>query len=76
MRKQRGYINIDGLIPLVYTGILACILVVLIGPFAIYYQYHEYKENQQLIRDCERGLPGEQTCEIVKVAKLRSGEPK
>jgi hypothetical protein len=73
MKKQRGYINTDGLAFFFVVGLVAVVAAVVCTPFFAYFEYQEYKEEQRLIKDCERGLPRDQTCEIIKVAKARQG---
>ena len=74
IKKSKGYINTDGLVFFFFIGLAALVVGVFSAPFIAYYQYQEHKENQQLIKDCERGLPREQTCEIIKTAKVRKGD--
>lgn len=76
MKKQRGYINTDGIAFFFLAGLIAVVVMLLCAPFFAYCQYQDYKEDQQLIKDCERNLPREQTCEIVKEAKVRQGGEK
>ena len=71
MKKQRGYINTDGIAFFFIAGLIAVVAMLFCAPFFVYYQYQDYKENQQLIRDCERNLLREQKCEIVKSAKIQ-----
>lgn len=73
MRKQRGYFDIKGLGFFLIAGVVAVILSIVAAPFIAYSQYQEYKEDQRLIKDCERNLPREQSCEIIKAAKVRQG---
>jgi hypothetical protein len=79
MKKQRGYLNIntDGLAFFFIAGMLAVCALVICGPVIAYFAYQEHKEEKALIRECERNLPREFSCEIVKTAKpFKVGEDK
>lgn len=74
MINEKGYIDASGLVPLFWIGVIAIISLVVLGPMAAYTKYQDHKEEQQLIAECERNLPRDQHCIIVKVAKLEGGE--
>ena len=75
METQKGYINIDGFVPVFWCGLLSILALTVSAPFIAYSQWKEHKEEKQLIADCERNLPREQHCVIVKAAK-QQGEVK
>jgi hypothetical protein len=70
MRKQKGYIDTSGFAFFFFFGLVAMAVLVLMTPIVMYDQYQAYKEESKLISDCERGLPREKRCVIVKIAKL------
>lgn len=74
MKKQSGYINLDGVVPFFFAGIISMILLVVSVPFIAYSQYQSYKEDEELLAECERNLPRDQHCVIVKAAKRQEGE--
>jgi len=64
-------INTDGIAFFFIIGLVAFVIAVFCTPPIAWYLYQEHKENQQLIKECERNLPREQVCEIVKTAKVK-----
>lgn len=74
MKYQQGYINLDGLGTILAVGLWSFVILVLCTPFVMYNYYQDHKEEKVLIRECERNLPREQICEIVKTAKVKDGK--
>lgn len=71
---MKNYINLDWVVPFFLAGVIAVILLVVSTPFIAYTQYQSFKENERLLKDCERNLPREQHCIIVKAAVKQEGQ--